>query len=159
MTTVRPIEIARAGWGLALLVAPRPVLRRFHGVRVDRTSLVVARVLGARHLTQAVLSGVDPSPEVLAMGVWVDGAHAASAVGLAAVDHTRVRAGLLDAGLALTWAVAGVRALRHPDVQAARHDRRRDALARAVLRHVPGGRLLQSEVAGHRHPPQIRAAE
>nr|WP_205849885.1 hypothetical protein [Nakamurella flava] len=140
---MRPIEIARAGWGLALLVAPGPVLRNFHGVRVDRRSLVVARVLGARHLTQAVLSGVDPSPEVLAMGVWVDTAHGASAVGLAAVDHSRVRGGLLDAGLALTWALAGYRALRRPDAQSPRHDRRRDALARKVLRYVPGGRRLQ----------------
>lgn len=147
MRTVRPIEIARAGWGLALLVAPGQVLRNFHGVRVDRTSVVVARVLGARHLTQAVLSGVDPSPEVLAMGVWVDVAHGASALGLAAVDHTRARAGLLDAGLALTWALAGHRALRHPDSQSPRHDRRRDALARGLLRHLPGGRLVQAEVA------------
>lgn len=147
MSTVRPIEIARGAWGLVLLLAPAPVLRRFHGVRVDRTSVVVARVLGARHLTQAVLSGVDPSPEVLAMGVWVDGAHGASALGLAAVDHTRARAGLLDTGLALTWAIAGHRALRHPDAQSPRHDRRRDALARVVLRHVPGGRRLMAEAA------------
>lgn len=144
MSRVRPIEIARGAWGLALLLAPGPVLRNVHGVRVDRTSVVVARVLGARHLTQAVLSGVDPSPEVLAMGVWVDAAHGASAVGLAAVNHTRVRAGLLDAGLALTWSLAGWRALRHPDLQSPRHDRRRDALARTVLRYVPGGRRLQA---------------
>ena len=148
MSTVRPTEILRAGWGLALLAVPGPVLRHVHGVRVDRRSLIVARVLGARHLTQAVLSGVDPSPEVLAMGVWVDAAHGASAVGLAAVDHTRVRAGLLDAGLALTWALAGYRALRHPDAQTPHHDRRRDALARTVLRYVPGGRRLQSAAGG-----------
>lgn len=146
--TVRPIEIARAGWGLALLLAPGPVLRHVHGVRVDRTSLVVARVLGARHLAQAVLSGVDPSPEVLAMGVWVDGAHATSAVGLAALDHARVRAGLLDGGLALGWAAAGWHALARPDAQSPRHDRRRDAMAAAVLRHVPGGHALRARAAG-----------
>lgn len=41
-----------------------------------RASLIVARILGARRLTQAALSDVGPSPEVLAMGVWVDCAHA-----------------------------------------------------------------------------------
>lgn len=148
MSTVRPIEIARAGWGLALLLATRPVLQHVHGVRVDRTSLIVARVLGARHLAQAVLSGVDPSPEVLAMGVWVDGAHATTAAGLAAADRTRIRAGLLDGALALGWAAAGWRALAHPDAQSPRHDRRRDALAAAVLRHVPGGRALRARAAG-----------
>jgi len=67
-----------------LLFAPRAVLNRVHHVEVDTKSVLVARVLGARHLTQAALSGVNPSPEVLAMGVWVDVAHACTA-GTAAI--------------------------------------------------------------------------
>jgi len=55
-----------------LLFAPQVVLNRVHHVEVDTESVLVARVLGARHLTQAALSGINPSPEVLAMGVWVD---------------------------------------------------------------------------------------
>ncbi len=55
-----------------MLFAPQVVLNRVHHVEVDTENVLVARVLGARHLTQAALSGINPSPEVLAMGVWVD---------------------------------------------------------------------------------------
>jgi len=58
-----------------LLLAPQVVLNRVHHVEVDTQSVLVARVLGARHLTQAALSDVNPSPEVLAMSVWVDIAY------------------------------------------------------------------------------------
>jgi len=58
-----------------LLLAPQVVLNRVHHVEVDTQSVLVARVLGARHLTQAALSDVNPSPEVLARGVWVDIAY------------------------------------------------------------------------------------
>ncbi len=138
----RRVELGRAGWGLALLVAPRPVLTRVHHVRVDRAALVVARILGARQLAQALLSGVRPGPEVLAMGVWVDGAHAATAVALAAADRSRARAALTDAAVATAWALAGARDLRRGPVPPPAHDRRRDALARQVLRLVPGGTPL-----------------
>lgn len=57
-----------------------------HHVTVDNKSVLIARILGVRQLAQAVLSGVRPSPEVLAMGVWVDGVHAMTALGLACVD-------------------------------------------------------------------------
>lgn len=74
-------ELARAGWGAALLVAPRVVREREHHLNVDPGSLLVARVLGVPHLAQAALSGVNPSPEVLAIGVWVDAAHPSTALG------------------------------------------------------------------------------
>jgi hypothetical protein len=142
VTTVRLVEVGRGLWGLALLTAPGQVMTHVHHVRVDRTSVVVARVLGARHLAQAALSGVDPSPEVLAMGTWVDTAHAATGVALAVVDRGRARGALTDVAVAATWALAGWRDLDHPDRQAPGHDRRRDRLAVAVLRVVPGGRSL-----------------
>ena len=139
---VRPIEVLRAAWGTALLVAPRAVMTDVHHVTVDTRSLVVARVLGARQVTQAVLSGVSPSPEVLATGVWVDTAHAATAVGLALADRSRARAGLTDAAVAAAWALAGLFDLTHGLVPPARHERRRDRLARWTLRRLPGGRPL-----------------
>ena len=147
---LRWIELARGAWGAALLVAPRVVLERVHHLTVDDKSLIVARVLGARHLAQAALSGVGPSPEVLAMGVWVDCAHAATAVGLAAVDRSRARGGLTDAGIAAVWAAAGYRDLRSGAVPPPEHDRRRDALARLVLRIVPGGSALLHRSADRR---------
>lgn len=153
-TPRRWIELARAGWGAALLLAPRQVLEHVHGVRADGKSVVVARVLGARHLGQAALSGVGPSPEVLAMGVWVDCAHAATAIALAAADRSRARAGLIDAGLAAVWAGVGYRDLSTGVVPPPRHDRRRDRLARRVLAITPGGSPLL-----HRADTARRAAK
>ncbi len=148
--SLRGVEVSRALWGLALLTRPQDVLRQVHRIQVDRPSIVVARILGARHLVQAVLSGVRPSPEVLAMGVWVDGAHAATAVGLAVVDRDRSSAGLVDTVAATAWASAGLHDLRHAAATPTAHDRRRDAIARAVLRRVPGGRPLLGQIAAAR---------
>jgi hypothetical protein len=143
----RRIELVRAAWGVTLLVAPRHVLGHVHHLRIDRPSLVVARILGARQLAQAVLSGVDPTPEVLAMGVWVDSVHAATAVGLACADRHRARAGLTDATVAALWAVLGYRDLLTTGATPSSHQRRRDELAHAVLGLVPGGKPLLSRCA------------
>lgn len=147
---IRRIELVRGAWGAALLLAPRPVLQHVHHLRVDRPSLAVARVLGARQLAQAVLSGVDPSPEVLAMGVWVDGVHALTAVGLACADRHRARGGLTDAAVAAMWAVIGYRDLQTTGATRSSHQRRRDELARVVLGLVPGGKRLLSRCAAVR---------
>ncbi len=150
-TRSRSIELARAGWGLALLAAPRAVMENVHHVKVDTKSLVVARILGARHLTQAALSGWRPSPEVLAMGVWVDTVHALTALGLAVVDRSRARAGLTDVAAASIWAGAGYRDLSQRSATPPAHQRGRDRLARIVLGVVPGGRFLLGQVRADRH--------
>lgn len=136
---LRWIEVGRAAWGAAMLIHPQYVLDRL-SVAPDRRSVAVARVLGARHLAQAALSGVRPSPEVLALGVWVDAVHAASALGLAVLDRDRVRAGLLDAVVAGTWAAAGLRDLSRGAVAA--DEQLRDVVAQRALRRLPGGHLL-----------------
>lgn len=140
---IRAIELIRAGWGAILVAAPGEVLEHIHGVRVDRKALIVTRILGARHLTQALLSGVNPSPEVLAAGVWVDTVHSATALGLAVVDRHRARGGVTDAVVAASWAVLGWRHLR---AGKARTDgvRGRDRLARTVVGALPGGRGLMA---------------
>ncbi len=135
----RAIEVGRAIWGGALLAAPSATLGTIHGLQVDTKSTVIARVLGARQLTQAGLSGIAPSPEVLAMGVWVDMAHAATAFGLALADRSRARAGITDGVVALAWAGIGYRDLLHDKATPPSHDRRRDQLACTVLGLVPGG--------------------
>jgi len=140
---IRAIELIRAGWGGVLLAAPAEVLGHIHGVRVDRRAVVVTRILGARHLVQALLSGVDPGPEVLAAGVWVDTVHSATALGLAVADRRRARGGVTDALVAASWAALGWRHLR---TGKARTDgvRGRDRLARAVVGALPGGRGLMA---------------
>ncbi len=147
---IRYIELVRAGWGVGLLAAPRTVLARIHGVRIDRRAVVISRILGARHLTQASLSGLDPSPEILAGGVWVDSVHALTALGLAGVDRNRARAGVVDAAVAGLWAAFGWHSLHHGRVPPRAHDKRRDQLARAVFGVLPGGGWLMREARGRR---------
>ncbi len=134
--------MGRAAWGGALLLAPSATLGTVHGLDIDTKSMVIARILGGRQLTQAALSGIEPSPEVLAMGVWVDVAHAATAFGLAIADRSRARAGITDAVVALTWAGIGYRDLVNSTATPPAHDRRRDQLAQAVLGLAPGGGAL-----------------
>lgn len=141
---IRAIELIRAGWGGVLLVAPAEVLSHLHGVRVDRKAIVVTRILGARHLTQALLSGINPGPEVLAAGVWVDAVHSATALGLAVIDRRRAHGGVTDAVVAASWAGLGWRHLRTGQART-EGPHRRDRLARAALRVLPGGRPLAAQ--------------
>lgn len=76
------------------------MLSRVHGAEVDRKAVVVVRILGARHLVQAALSGIKPSPELIAAGAWVDTVHSVTAFGLAATDRYRAADGITDAVIA-----------------------------------------------------------
>jgi hypothetical protein len=147
----RKVELLRAGWGAALVVAPDQVMSNVHGLHVDRKSITVVRILGARHLIQAALSGLRPSPDVLAMGVWIDAVHALTALGLAVLDKRRARAGLTDAAFAGLWAGAGYHDLTSAQFPVPAHQLRRDRLARMVLGVVPGGGTLLSKVVEDRN--------
>jgi hypothetical protein len=153
---LRFIEIVRGLWGAALLAAPRVVLSRVHGVDVDRKAVVVTRILGARHFTQAALSGINPSPEVIAAGTWVDGVHSLTAFGLAAVDPRRVRAALTDAIIAAAWALFGAHDLSTGAVPPPNHERRRDRLAQVILPRLPGGQRLWASAGRTRDRHQPR---
>ena len=141
--TLRSIELVRAGWGAVLVTAPTRVLNRIHGVQVDDKAIAVTRILGARHVVQALLSGIDPGPEVLAAGVWVDAVHSLTAFGLAVVDRRRVRAGVTDGLVAALWAGLGWRHLRSGKARTGAV-RGRDRLARTVVGALPGGRGLMA---------------
>lgn len=106
---------------------------------------MVARVLGARQLAQAGLSGPAPTAAALARGVEVDALHAASMIGLAVLSRRWRPAALASAAVAAGFATAGVlatrRAWRQPAERAAGGgvaqlgDRCADGLARHL---VPG---------------------
>lgn len=141
----RYIEFLRASWGLLLLLAPRAVLTWVHAVRIDRKALLVTRILGARQVVQALLSGTKPSPEILAAGIWVDAVHSLTALALAVADRRRVRVGLADAVVAALWAALGAYDLRTGKVSPGEHARGRNRLARAVIGALPGGRVVMDQ--------------
>lgn len=146
----RYVELVRGTWGVVLFAAPERVLGMVHGLRVDAKSLVVGRILGARHLTQASLSGLRPSPEVLAMGVWVDAVHALTALGLAVIDPRRARAGLTDTAIAAVWAAVGYRDLKTARATPPEHQRMRDRLAITMLSRAPAGLMLRRQIGSDR---------
>ena len=141
---LRYLEFLRAGWGAALLAAPRAVLTEIRSVQVDRKAIVVTRILGGRQLVQATLSGVRPSPEILAAGVWVDGVHALTAFGLALADRRRARIGVADGLIAALWASLGLHNLHTGTTPPPAHARHRDQLARKVIGALPGGSRLMA---------------
>jgi hypothetical protein len=118
------ITLVRAGYGVALVVAPQ-VLIQLTGdpgtgqpagvsrARPGGRACGVARVLGARHLIQAGLTAValraaEPDPSLpLGLGAAVDVLHATTMVGLAAVDRGARRVALADTGVEMALAVAG----------------------------------------------------
>ncbi len=107
---VTVLAVVRAGWGLALLIAPAAVTSTVHHAPPGTRTRVVARVLGARHLAQAAVTAVRPTREVLRGGAVVDVLHASSMVALAVVSGPYRRAGLTDAagGSAFALATRGV---------------------------------------------------
>jgi hypothetical protein len=107
----RPLLPAiRASYGVALILAPDAVIHLVTGGFPGRRAPWVARLLGARHLIQAVVSFLAPLPGVLAAGAAVDAVHAASMVMLAAAGHGARRAALADALAESVFAAAGVSA-------------------------------------------------
>ena len=141
----RYIEVVRSVWGAALLVTPQTMLSRVHGVEVDRRAVVVVRILGARHLVQAAFSGISPSPEVIAGGVWVDTVHSVVAFGLAITDRHRAVAATADGVIAAMWGLFGRHDLRSGQIPPPEHDRRRDRLAHVILARLPGGNALLAQ--------------
>lgn len=104
---MNPFVAVRAGYGALLLGAPGPVIRLYTGHRADPRTRMVARVLGGRHLAQAVATAGTPQRSLLALGVEADLAHTASMLALAAVDREHRRLGVLDAVSAGSFAVVG----------------------------------------------------
>jgi hypothetical protein len=100
------VPLARAGYGAALLCAPGPMIGVVTGRPPSRRARQVARILGIRHLAQAVITALNPGPEVVALGVIVDLLHATSMFAFAAAVPDLRDAELADALAATALAVA-----------------------------------------------------
>jgi hypothetical protein len=72
----------------------------------------VVQVLGVRQVVQALVTGRSATPAVLLLGAEADLAHAATMIGLAALNRRYRRDALADAVIAVTFALAGVLAAR-----------------------------------------------
>lgn len=98
------MSLARAGYGAVLLCAPGAVIGLCTGRRASPRARAVARLLGFRHLAQAAMTAMAPTPAVLAIGAEVDLAHAASMLALGAGNWPLRRAPLSDAAVAVIFA-------------------------------------------------------
>jgi hypothetical protein len=105
-------DLSRAVWGVALLGAPRPLLRALR-TRPDSSAVFTARVLGARHLLQALATTARPTQTVRRIGAAVDATHALTAIAVAAFDGRRRLPALIETGLAAAWIATAVTA-PHP---------------------------------------------
>jgi hypothetical protein len=103
----RALTTTRASYGVALVLAPGPVILLATGRLPGRRARRVACLLGARHLLQAALTAAAPLPGVFAAGAAVDALHATSMLMLAAVDRSARPAALTDALFESLFAGAG----------------------------------------------------
>lgn len=110
----RALQLSRAVYGTALVLAPGRTIRLATGRVPSRRTCRVAQLLGARHLVQTALTAIAPRPAVFAAGGQVDTIHAASMVLLAATDRSGRRAALADALTEAAFAAAGFSASGRP---------------------------------------------
>jgi hypothetical protein len=111
----RALASVRLAWGTVLVLLPGGLLGRIERAAPGRGQRLVVRLLGARHIVQAIVVRLSGSRRALMGGAAVDALHAASALLLAVADRRRRRVGLADALLASSFAAAGARvALRRP---------------------------------------------
>jgi hypothetical protein len=97
--------------GGVLLVAPRPLLRRLGG-RPDRATLLAARVLGARHLAQALALRQSRDRSAISLGAATDTLHGASMLALAGLSRPHRRVALASGIAAATLAAIELGSVR-----------------------------------------------
>lgn len=108
---VRLTGVGSAVWGLVLLVRGDEIWRMVDDRAPTQVDVAAVRVLGTRHLAEGVTQAVLPH-RFQELYVGVDLIHAASMVGLAAVDERRRRPALASAAVAVAAAVFTLAARR-----------------------------------------------
>lgn len=105
---------ARAIYGASLLLVPEALIRVASGEPGDRAPVVVvARILGLRHLVQALTIERKGTRNWLLVGAAIDMTHALSMVGIAVLSRDHRRLAALDAALATGLATNGLREARN----------------------------------------------
>ena len=93
--------------GMVLLVCPGRALGDLPHRRIDGAARAFARVLGARHIVEAVVLWRRPTHRWIEIGAAVDGIHAVTMVVLAVVDPEERRLAAANAVTAGALAAAG----------------------------------------------------
>lgn len=110
---MKRIAIARTLYGATLLLVPNLAIGAVSGRPASKASITVARILGARHLAQALTLERSASRLWLLVGAGVDGLHSLSMVALAALSDGYRRPAAYDAALAGLLALGGVREVQN----------------------------------------------
>ena len=100
---MKPLELLRAAYGTAELLSPGTVEGLLIGRAPDQRARAVIRILGARHLLQAVVTARG-GRTLHRLGGGVDLVHALTMVALAAFDRRRRRPAVVNAAVALAFA-------------------------------------------------------
>ena len=133
LRAVRVTELVRAAYGLGELVAPDALSRGALGVRRNPRERTVARLLGARHLVQAVLTTLLPDQRTRLVGGGVDALHSSSMVVWALVDRRRARQAWGEAVSAALFAGAELGPLLPPLVREVQAHRGRGTAAGGAI--------------------------
>ena len=99
--------IARIALGLSLLLWPGQIGELVAGERLDRRWILAGRVLGVRHLAEALAVNLKPSAGLLLAGAAADAIHACTAAGFGLVDPRRRRLVWTNAIVAALFSAAG----------------------------------------------------
>jgi len=113
LPTLRVLIGIRVIVGAGLLVAPSAGLAKLLRQPLDRPALVFTRLLGARHLAQAVLMTRRHTRNWILAGAAVDASHAATMAILAGLRPGRRALALTNAACATMFASSGVYAMGH----------------------------------------------
>jgi hypothetical protein len=106
--------------GAGLLAAPSALLAKLLHEPLDPPALAFTRILGARHLAQAVWMTRHHTRDWILAGAAVDASHAASMAILAGIRPDRRKLALTNAAYATLFASSGVYATRcRPSIQPA----------------------------------------
>lgn len=103
---MRPLATIRATYGVFLLVMSDIVVKRITTER-SRMGVTVGRVLGLRHVMQALALNQTRSGSLLTVGVVMDVLHALSMTVVAVRSDKYRRLATLDAIVAGLWATIG----------------------------------------------------
>ena len=101
---MNPIAAVRLAYGTTLLALPRFALKAV-GSPQEEGAIATARILGARHVLQAVVQRRGALPR---FGASIDALHATTMVGLAAVSERYRRAAVIDGWIAAAFALVAL---------------------------------------------------